>query len=192
VRREELILRAAEKLFHERSFDGVGVDAIGKEAGVVGSGIYRHFASKEEILLALMDRATDELLVRIAEPKDDPREELANLVAAHVEFALSHEKLADIWQREQHILNKVHQRSFARRQHRYVERWATCLDACYPGHSREELLATIRALHALMTSDTTRRAGSRPPADLSKLLVALAMGAVEGLAAAYEAKEAAS
>jgi len=180
--REQLILEAAEKLFHERSFDGVGVDAIAKEAGIVGSGVYRYFGSKEEILAALIEHATDTLLMRLGEPQEDPREELRQLVALHVDFAVTHVRLADIWQREHHILQSSRRRSLVRRQRRYADRWVTCLDACFPGHSREGLLAAVRALHALITSDTTRRTGSRAPANLAGLLEALAMAALEGLA----------
>jgi AcrR family transcriptional regulator len=181
VNRERLILQAAERLFAERSFDGVGVDAIAREAGIVGSGVYRHFASKEEILASLIDQATDELLISIGEPRVDPREELRNLVDSHVGFALTHDRLAYIWQREQHILTDEKQRSAIRRQRRYIDRWVSCLDAVYPGHSREDLIATIRAMHALLTSDTTRPSGVRRPDRLADLLVTLAMAAFDGL-----------
>lgn len=181
VNREQLILQAAERLFAERSFDGVGVDAIGRAAGIVGSGVYRHFASKEEILEALIDQATDALLVSVGEPRSDSREELRNLVDSHVSFALSHDRLAHIWQREQHILTDDKRRSSARRHRRYIDRWVACLDACYPGHSREELLVTIRAMHALLTSDTTRPARARRPPGIAHLLATLAMAALDGL-----------
>lgn len=181
MNREQLILQAAERLFAERSFDGVGVDAIGRAAGIVGSGVYRHFASKEEILATLIDQATDALLLSVGAPQPDPRDELRNLVESHVSFALSHDRLAYIWQREQHILTDDKQRSSARRHRRYVDRWVTCLDACYPGHSREELLATIRAMHALLTSDTTRPSGTRRAPGIAKILTTLALAALEGL-----------
>lgn len=186
MNREQLILQAAERLFAERSFDGVGVDAIARAAGIVGSGVYRHFASKEEILAALIDQATDALLTSIGEPRDDPREELHNLVESHVTFALTHDRLAYIWQREQHILTEDRQRSAIRRQRRYIDRWVACIDECYPGHSREELVATIRAMHALLTSDTTRPSGARRPQHLAELLVTLARASLDGLAQASD------
>lgn len=179
--REQKILDAAEKLFSERSFDGVGIDAIGKEAGIVGSGVYRHFSSKQEILATLMDQATDALLMHLPPATGDAFGDLRSLVSTHVAFCLEQTRLADIWQREHHILADEHQRRFARRQHQYIERWVSCLDACYPGHPREDLLATIRALHALMSSDTTRRAGSPQASDLEALLTSLALCALEGL-----------
>ena len=71
--RDEQILAAAEKLFFERSFDGIGVDEIGNVAGTSGSAIYRHFPSKDSILAALFDKVLDTLLTRIGEPDDDPK-----------------------------------------------------------------------------------------------------------------------
>ena len=47
------ILEAAEELFYERGFDGVGVDAIAEKAGITGGGIYRHFSGKGEILASI-------------------------------------------------------------------------------------------------------------------------------------------
>lgn len=179
--REQKILQAAERLFSERSFDGVGVDAIGREAGIVGSGVYRHFSSKEEILATLIDQATDTLLMALSEPDPDPQVELRLLIAGHVQFAITHERLADIWQREHHILEKNLQRGTQRRQKRYIDRWVSCLEACYPERGREEHLAAIRALHALMTSDTTRRSGSPRPASLQRLLGEMALASLEAL-----------
>lgn len=190
--REQQILEAAEKLFYERSYDGVGVDAIGREAGIVGSGVYRHFDSKVEILAAIIDQATNALLVRLGEPDPDPWAELRQLVAGHIDFAIGNHRLAAIWQREHHILQAADRRGLARQQKRFIDRWILCLDGCYPGHSREELLAVIRGLHALMTSDTTRRAGSRPPTTLPALLSSLALSAVDALATPVDTTEAAS
>lgn len=179
--REQQILQAAEKLFSERSFDGVGIDAIGKEAGIVGSGVYRHFSSKQEILATLMDEAIDAMLLHVKATSDDPAADLRALVETHVQLCLDRARLADIWQREHHILDSDLRRRFARRQHQYIEHWIARLDACYPGHAREVLAAAIRAAHALMSSDTTRRAGSKPPPDLAQLLTSLTLASLDGL-----------
>lgn len=182
--REQQILRAAEQLFHERSFDGVGVDAIGRAAGISGAGVYRHFGSKADILAALIDQAADTLLAELPEPDPDEWLELQQLITAHVEFAVNHQALADIWQREHRVLEATRRRSFERRQRRYVDRWVACLERCCPGRARDELLAAIRALHSLITSDVTRRAGAQRYEGLSELLGEMALAAVRGLASA--------
>ena len=41
------IVEAASRLFRDKGLDGVGVDAIMKEAGLTHGGFYGHFASKD-------------------------------------------------------------------------------------------------------------------------------------------------
>ena len=59
--RRERILLAAARLAASRGFHTVGMAEIGAEAGIVGSGVYRHFDSKDAILLALLDRGMSRL-----------------------------------------------------------------------------------------------------------------------------------
>ncbi|WP_327241822.1 TetR/AcrR family transcriptional regulator [Streptomyces sp. NBC_01320] len=165
--RHQEILLAAEKLFFERSFDGVGVDDIGKAAGTSGSAIYRHFSGKDEILAALFSRMLDELLVQSGKPGSDPYEELDSLLRGFIELAMSHEKLAAIWVREQRSLADPYRREHFRRLHRFSDRWVECLGRCYQGRSREELVVAARAVQTMLLSEAlrppeTRRLGSAP------------------------------
>src|ERR1700694_1598125 len=48
-RNRQEILDAAEKLFRERGFDGVGVADLMKAAGFTHGGFYNHFASQDEL-----------------------------------------------------------------------------------------------------------------------------------------------
>jgi TetR/AcrR family transcriptional regulator, transcriptional repressor for nem operon len=45
----ERIVAAASKLFREKGFDAVGVDAIMDEVGLTHGGFYRHFRSKNDL-----------------------------------------------------------------------------------------------------------------------------------------------
>jgi TetR/AcrR family transcriptional regulator, transcriptional repressor for nem operon len=45
----ERILVSAARLFREKGFEGVGVDAIMEDAGLTHGGFYRHFRSKEDL-----------------------------------------------------------------------------------------------------------------------------------------------
>ena len=47
------IMEAATALFRRDGIDGVGVDAIMREAGLTHGGFYGHFASKEELAAAV-------------------------------------------------------------------------------------------------------------------------------------------
>ena len=43
------IVETASRLFRERGFDGVGLDAIMKDVGLTHGGFYGHFTSKEDL-----------------------------------------------------------------------------------------------------------------------------------------------
>lgn len=55
------ILRSAARVFMERGFDRASMDEIAREAGLTKPGLYYHFASKTELLFAVMTFAMDEL-----------------------------------------------------------------------------------------------------------------------------------
>jgi AcrR family transcriptional regulator len=52
----ERILRTAYELQSRHGFQRIGVDRISDEAGVSKMTLYRHFGSKEELVLAVLDR----------------------------------------------------------------------------------------------------------------------------------------
>src|SRR4051794_31831389 len=52
----ERILAAAYELFSRRGIRAVGIDAIITESGVARMTLYRHFASKDELVLAFLQR----------------------------------------------------------------------------------------------------------------------------------------
>jgi len=173
--RYEQILAAAEKLFYERSFDGVGVDEVGKAAGVSGSTIYWHFRGKDEILATLFDRMIDALLLRMGEPADDPQRELEQLIGSFVEFTVRYEKLAAIWVREQHALPARYRGEFHRRRRILHERWTVCLQRLYPERSEEEIVSTVRAVQFLIMSEALRPPGGARAANIERLLTDMAL-----------------
>ncbi len=53
-RARERILSAARRMFYERGIRAVGVEAIVSAAGVTKMSLYRHFASKDELVAACL------------------------------------------------------------------------------------------------------------------------------------------
>ena len=70
-RTRERLLGATAELVAERGFHAVGIADIGAAAGVTGSAIYRHFPSKQDILVALLDRVVDDLRAGAGAVVDD-------------------------------------------------------------------------------------------------------------------------
>src|ERR1700737_4729271 len=55
----ERIVRTAYELFRRSGLAAVGVDRIVAEAGVAKTTLYRHFHSKDELIVAVLDRHED-------------------------------------------------------------------------------------------------------------------------------------
>ena len=55
----ERIVDTASRLFREKGFDGVGLDAIMKGAGLTHGGFYGHFESKDDLAAEAVTRALD-------------------------------------------------------------------------------------------------------------------------------------
>ncbi len=185
--REQQILDAAERLFSERSFDGVGVDDIGRALGLSASVIYRHFGGKDEVLAALFDQVIDGLLATLGPPEPDPQQELERLVRSFQEFAARYDRLTAIWIREERSLSERHHREYARRRQRFTQRWVDCLQLCFPHRSTDELVSAARGAQLLLLSDAIRPPGGRHSGQAGPLLCSMALA---GLAVLAEAREA--
>lgn len=84
----ERIVGAARRLFYERGIRAVGVEAVVAEAGVTKMSLYRHFASKDELVVACLDERIarfwawwDTTLAR-ATPEGDARAQILALFEA--------------------------------------------------------------------------------------------------------------
>ncbi|GAA1863706.1 TetR/AcrR family transcriptional regulator [Pseudonocardia ailaonensis] len=122
--RRERILVAAAELAARRGFHTVGMADIGAEAGIVGSGIYRHFDSKDAILVALLDRGMERISGGAAAILGTPgtdREHLSALVRDHVAIAVEHRSILAVYHREIHNLPAEDRRRLRRAQRHYVE-----------------------------------------------------------------------
>lgn len=63
----ERILDAAERVLLERGPNQLSVDALIKEAGLSKGGFFHHFATKDALLIALLDRLIERTLRQIEE-----------------------------------------------------------------------------------------------------------------------------
>lgn len=77
----ERLVTAAYELFSQRGVQAVGIDAIIERSGVARQTMYRHFASKQELVLAFLERreqlwTRDWLEAEVARRASDPREQL--------------------------------------------------------------------------------------------------------------------
>lgn len=89
ARRRELI-DDARRILATHGMDGLTIKALAKAAGITEGAIYRHFRSKNEILLGLIDEIEETLLEiteRAKESSGSPLEALENLLKEHLSAA---------------------------------------------------------------------------------------------------------
>jgi AcrR family transcriptional regulator len=77
----EKILDAAYELYSRNGIQAVGIDAVISRSGVARQTLYRHFASKQELVLAFLERREREwtrrwLEAEVQQRADDPRARL--------------------------------------------------------------------------------------------------------------------
>ena len=63
----ELILDAAERVFHQRGVSRTSLQEIAKEAGLTRGAIYWHFENKGELFHAMMERVTLPMMARMTD-----------------------------------------------------------------------------------------------------------------------------
>ena len=91
--RQRAILETAERLLDERGYAGVSVDDLARGAGISRPTFYFYFSSKEEVLLALLDRVVAEARARRprgAGAGGDPAALLRGVIAAAHEAFCAH------------------------------------------------------------------------------------------------------
>lgn len=84
--RREQLLETAVSLFAERGFSGTTTAILAKEAGVTEPIIYRHFPSKKDLFISVIERAgttTIELWERELETAKDPAQRLRRLIGVN-------------------------------------------------------------------------------------------------------------
>lgn len=190
--RRERILVAAARLAAQRGFHTVGMADIGAEAGIVGSGIYRHFDSKVAILVALLDR----VMARLQDGARDAlacagsdREALSGLVRDHIRVAIEDRSVLAVYHREVHTLPEEDRRRLRRLQRHYVEEWVHTLSPLRRDLADGELRLAVHAAIGAIQSTLFYRSGLAPER-LGELLetVAHACLGVEPAAPAYLAE----
>ena len=88
IRREQ-IAQAALELIASQGLRRLSMAAVARRVGLVPSGIYRHFRSKDEILDAVLERIRQRLMENVRAAREehaDPLECLHDVLVRHIRF----------------------------------------------------------------------------------------------------------
>lgn len=153
--RRERILEAAAQLIAQRGYLGVSLGDIGAAAGIVGSGIYRHFDGKVSILVEMFDRVVDRLLAdaeQMLRRSAPPDTTLAALVRGQVEFTLGERSLCEVYLQEARNLPEADLRRLKWKQRHYVDLWIDLLRALQPELSAAQAQVRVQGAIASVHS----------------------------------------
>lgn len=147
-KRRERILDAAATLFSRHGYQSVNLNEIGAEAGIVGSGVYRHFDNKAGILIQLLDQVIDKLLADAEETiqrNGDPLSTLVELLASQVTVTIDDREIYRVYLQEAGNLPEEDGRRLRLKQREYVQLWTKALIGTRPELDYDEALVTVHA-----------------------------------------------
>jgi AcrR family transcriptional regulator len=127
--RREVILQRAAELFAQQGVAATTVREIADAAGILSGSLYHHFASKDDIVGAVLATFLTDLRERYDEvlrSGGDPAERLRGLVIASLQTVAAHPRATEIYQSDAHRL-------LAENGHPYVEESAKAVRAAWVG-----------------------------------------------------------
>lgn len=141
------LLRSALSLFRERGYHGAGTNEIGAAAGMTGPSIYRHFATKDDLLVAAVLEAANLLAVGAAAALHEPdtRQALTMLCSSFVEVSLDDPELVVVFFYESRHLSDEARASMDAEANRYLAHYQRLVAELLPDVSDEEILIRILA-----------------------------------------------
>lgn len=159
--RRDALLRAAATLFAEHGYSRVTIEDLGAAAGVSGPAVYKHFASKNAVLAALLTGTSEGLLAGGAAvvAEHSGRVALERLVAFHARFALDNPDVIRVQDRDLDQLEADDRHAVRLLQRRYVELWVGVLADIHPAADASVLRMRAHAVFGLLNSTPHSGAG---------------------------------
>ncbi|MCU1594196.1 MAG: TetR family transcriptional regulator [Frankiales bacterium] len=105
--RREVILERAADLFAKQGVAATTVREIAEAVGILSGSLYHHFASKDEIVDAIVTSFMEDLVTRydaVLASETDPHAQLVGLVRASIATSAEHPHATEIYQNDARYL----------------------------------------------------------------------------------------
>lgn len=159
--RRERLLESAVTLFAERGYAAVSMDDIGARENLAASSLYRHFASKEQLLTAILHRGDEWLryeMHRALQRARTPGEGLSLLLASYVDFIAEHNSYVTLLLSEFRHLTGRSREILKESQRDYIGEWVALARTCEP--ELQEAEARLRVAIVLGVANDLARTES--------------------------------
>ncbi|MFC5139604.1 TetR/AcrR family transcriptional regulator [Actinomycetospora rhizophila] len=153
--RREALLAAATRLFGEHGYPAVGLGDIGAAAGIAGPSVYRHFATKTDLLLAVLYRGNEALWLGLHHALAravDADDALTRLAADYTAFVAENPEIVSVLVSQTIHLPAEPRDELRRSQRAYLAEWVALLTAARPGLPAAEARVLVHAALALINS----------------------------------------
>ncbi len=120
------ILEAAAQIFRQKGFHAASMQDIAQAVNLQKASLYHHVSSKQEILLALLDRALDLLIEHIEQVLAQPlplEQKLRQAIIAYLQAMLENRDLAAVLLLEYRSLEEQYRARHIPRRARFERLW---------------------------------------------------------------------
>ena len=155
---------------------------MGQAAGITGPGVYGHFANKNDLFLAVVERVETRRIAHVAaivEQAASPGEALERLVDDLVSAVLDDRGVAAVLWRQLRHLDAAGTGLYDRLHGLHVSEFVHALEAVRPGLTEAEYRALVDGLYGLVLAVTDHDAGMERDA-VRRHLVRLGMKVLLG------------
>ena len=128
---KEDILEAAAQVFRQKGFHGASMQDIAKAVNLQKPSLYHHVSSKQEILLALLDRALELLLERISAISSQDisaDQKLQQMIRAYLQILAENTDLSAVLLFEHRSLERRQHARHVPNRDRFETLWRTVLE----------------------------------------------------------------
>ena len=118
------VLQAAARLFRDQGYAATSLRDVARAAGMLPGSLHYRYATKEDILSALMERAIDRLIEGVlsaAAAGTDPLDRMRLAIVAHVKILLSGEDSVYVLLYDWRSLSPAAERAIAKQRKRYEQ-----------------------------------------------------------------------
>jgi AcrR family transcriptional regulator len=163
--RKQSILDTAARLFREDGYHDVSMTQIARAVGIVPSALYRHYRSKQDLLVATLDESLGRFEAAVAESTD-----LHDMVTRAAHVAVAPRAFGGLWERDAGNLDPERHDEFRTRLRALARQVADMLDGS------DDDLRRFRAWAVLAVLDRpAQRALDVPAREVPPMLVEAAM-----------------
>lgn len=149
------LVETAGLLFGTHGFAAVTLDDIGREVGVSGQAIYRHFSGKQDLLGKMLLGVSATLLDggrRIQGEQPEVSARIDSLIAFHTDFALASPEIIRVQEQEMSQLLEADRGNVRRLQRQYIEIWNAAISELHPRISPVQRRTRVHGVFGLINS----------------------------------------